>query len=106
MENLWQLKIIVFALAFFLLHQSNLLVCCFNASTMGGLLSNQMSRTKLDKKRDDLQQLVGDSPKIEITSFTNWGENIKYEQILSCKPTKLADVQVGNNSLHCFHYLL
>ena len=68
--------------------------------TMGGFISNQMSQTKLDKKREDLQHLVGDSLKIEISSFTNWGENIKYEQILSCRPTRLADVQVGNSSFH------
>ena len=73
---------------------------------MGGLLSNRMSQTKLDKKREDLQQLVGGSPKIEITSFTNWGENIRYKQILSCRPTRLADVQVRNKSVHFFQYHL
>ena len=61
---------------------------------MGGILSSEKHQTKLDKRRDDLQQLVGDSPKIEITSFTNWGETIKYDRILSCKPTKLAEIQV------------
>ena len=61
---------------------------------MGGLFSSKKHQDKIDQRRDDLQELAGDRPKIEITSFTNWGETIKYEQILSCKPTKLAEIQV------------
>ena len=72
---------------------------------MGGLFSSEKHQTKLDNKREDLQQLVGDSPRIEITSFTNWGENIKYEQILSCRPTRLADVQVRSFNLKHFWWL-
>ena len=69
---------------------------------MGGFIRNQNSSTKLYKKLDDLQQLVGDAPKIQISSFKNWEENIIYEKILSCRPKKLAEIQVSDLSLTRF----
>ena len=49
----------------------------------------------LESQRQILQGEVGENLKIEITSFSNWAENIRYKQILSCRPENLHEIQVS-----------
>ena len=55
----------------------------------------------LSKLCRDLQELVGDSPDIQLSDFTNWGKNIKYKHVFCCRPTTLSEVQVNRPTL-CF----
>ena len=52
-----------------------------------------MPSDDMKKKKDDLQRLVGDKPKIKIDDFINYGKTQIRSEILSVSPQSLSEIQ-------------